>query len=632
MENRNPYSRQGELNAQPLERGALGETSGNAIGTRGLSSTAARFGGASRQPFQSTQSLRDAFLKVTGDELKEREDGAAETVDQQPQQNWRLGPGLSYREALSSYPRTNTQAQPPSAHSRYTAYRETSPSPGARRYEANENGYFSGSSTSAAEELSDESKRVLKSQHDKKRLYSLTHRPVNATNRKEPEPSPNVPSNWGKPKTKATSDWLAGVHNSSDSDQDALFDIGNDFGGNSANIDLNTDVDASFTGQSMQISTSPMSRAPLSDARKNRPTEGILERLTRTEPESPLQQPQYQAQEDAPQRFDDPFGQHQIGSTTPPSDSSSASSSNQPSTALNGLNSARRRLRGNSKNLLNKLHRQPQQSQQQEQQQQQQQQQTPAAQRIKNDILNAKTPVVTGAWVDTPAPPKMTNDFGVTSENGKDDESHREEDIIEPNLKRRVSASSEEQDVQRVEPTPKTRKVKIEEQENSVQPQTDEGGKHRPSKTKAKPKSILKKPKLPRSALESVLEDIKKGEADTQAGDSTIESLQKLIDNPEAPVEFKPPVVKEESKEPIDLSELVRFVDTKPEEEQEVTKPEPTDKASPALTVQNQGTVEQLEMKLQSLLKQVNDVQSSLAAPGKPTPKNQSSKRQDMAL
>ncbi|KAI5284259.1 hypothetical protein KEM52_002986, partial [Ascosphaera acerosa] len=162
------------------------------------------------------------------------------------------------------------------------------------------------------------------------------------------------------------------------------------------------------------------------------------------------------------------------------SDSNAHSAASQSSAASNGSHNAgygfgRPRLRGGSKTLLTKLHRggQPsspiflsqqqlreqrlqkqqqdrglqqlqqqqeqqqqeqqqqqqqdrglQQLQQQEQQQQQQQQQeqeqvlqTPAAQKTKlDDLLQAKTPRVVGAWIDTPAPPRLEYESGT----GKD--------------------------------------------------------------------------------------------------------------------------------------------------------------------------------------------------------------------
>jgi hypothetical protein len=132
---------------------------------------------------------------------------------------------------------------------------------------------------------------------------------------------------------------------------------------------------------------------------------------------------------------------------------------------------------------------------------------TPEHRAVDDTISNMKTPVVMGAWIDTPAPERQT-DSGPPQE-----ESHSESEAADSTpvqVKRQPPAVKTEPHPQ----PPSPRQVKV----NS-----------RPFRRTHIP---LEKPDLPKSALEAVIRDAKAGQDQSLViGENTIDSLQGLLDD-----------------------------------------------------------------------------------------------------
>ncbi|KAI5290259.1 hypothetical protein KEM54_002038 [Ascosphaera aggregata] len=549
-------------------------------------------GGLSRVPFSRTRTLRDAF--ITGgdgaDVLKLRDYGARRHVNTENSTSQQDTRGPSSLRTVHSGMNTHSQngSQRPAPRSRYSIYRDTSPSPGARRYDGLDNDTSSASNSSAMEGLSDEARKSLQDERDKKRLNSLAHRHVDKEDKTSPEPPLNVPTNWGKPRSKATSDWLAGVHDSNENDfaqdHDPLFDIGDGFSKPQQSINLPVDSNLELTSQSVQVSTSPITRPPLDDVRKNRPSNGKIQSLTRKSLSHPVLDPSPSPTHRQTQSKI-PMMRH--GSLSPLADISNGSNSVPPNI---GPGTGRRKLRGGSRNLLNKLHRQSSPSSQQ--------QQTPAAQKSR----------VIGAWVDTPAPARTTE---------PDVEPSKVEPVVETKGENAIAESmkheGDENDAQPANEDQRAGMVEIDDKEAREPLRSIDNEKSVPSKPIVIPKPILKKPQLPRSALESVLEDIKTEDAESKAGDSTIESLQKLVDFPDAPFEYKPPKVRNEDiddkKVKLEDIEGVHNLDKKNELAEEARRQSIT---SAALTPLDVGAFDQLDAKIQILVQRIKEAQDAL--------------------
>lgn len=143
--------------------------------------------------------------------------------------------------------------------------------------------------------------------------------------------------------------------------------------------------------------------------------------------------------------------------------------------------------------------------------------QTPEPQKPTGSRIYDKTPVVTGAWIDTPVterPAKLPEppSQDVNSAVAKDNEPAKH---VEPEPE--VSS-------QRKEPS-RQEKPKMEE---NTKPAQQPPKKNRPP---------LIKPNLPKSGLETVMEDVRAENGDFALGDDTIESLQGMLD--EKPTEHK---------------------------------------------------------------------------------------------
>lgn len=125
-----------------------------------------------------------------------------------------------------------------------------------------------------------------------------------------------------------------------------------------------------------------------------------------------------------------------------------------------------------------------------------------------------KTPRVTGAWIDTPMtervtelPSDLTKSIVPSSALPKEAQTSSDESKLPPNTQPQPKSED-----------PVGAKVAANEPSSESQPKT----------TSRKP---LIRPKLPKSALETVIEDVRSGKETLDVGDDTIESLHALIDD-----------------------------------------------------------------------------------------------------
>ncbi|KAK4862156.1 hypothetical protein LT330_003294 [Penicillium expansum] len=137
--------------------------------------------------------------------------------------------------------------------------------------------------------------------------------------------------------------------------------------------------------------------------------------------------------------------------------------------------------------------------------------QTPQPLKLFESKIYDKTPRVTGAWIDTPMTQRVTEKIELPEDLTKD--------IIPPRI------TDEANDIAPAT-KPKDVKSKVEEQkpaqtiEKEPLPKSIAGKESRPP---------LQRPHLPKSALETVIEDASSGK-DVEFGDDTIESLQAFMD------------------------------------------------------------------------------------------------------
>lgn len=124
---------------------------------------------------------------------------------------------------------------------------------------------------------------------------------------------------------------------------------------------------------------------------------------------------------------------------------------------------------------------------------------TPEQKPVAKDVLLAKTPVVTGAWIDTPMTERVTDlPVGLTR------------DIVSPSPNRKESELGKEEENER--------------QQAPEQPIKPSSGP--PSKPQRRQ---LEKPKVPKSALETVLESARSDDNALSLGEDTIDSLQGIL-------------------------------------------------------------------------------------------------------
>ncbi|KAL5357721.1 hypothetical protein BJX96DRAFT_145086 [Aspergillus floccosus] len=175
---------------------------------------------------------------------------------------------------------------------------------------------------------------------------------------------------------------------------------------------------------------------------------------------------------------------------------------------------------------------------------------TPEAQKIPGTRIYDKTPVVTGAWIDTPMterPPARSN--------------HSSKQIAVSPAKRSIQETSQPRSEERVaEPQtsePKPQRASEKEKKQSQQEEVKEAKKalppsaggqaqgntteiqqqSEPKKTEGQPEKTQKprerpplaKPDHPKSALETVMQDFKADKNSLDVGDDTLESLQEIL-------------------------------------------------------------------------------------------------------
>ncbi|RJE20137.1 hypothetical protein PHISCL_07520 [Aspergillus sclerotialis] len=137
---------------------------------------------------------------------------------------------------------------------------------------------------------------------------------------------------------------------------------------------------------------------------------------------------------------------------------------------------------------------------------------TPEQSKAPQSRIYDKTPVVTGAWIDTPVTEKSSQfpdhlSTGLKSAISKTDEPAKHSEPVKPS--QRDEEKSRVEEITETEP--------------------------HPAKEKTRPQLI--KPKLPKSGLETVMEDVRADKDSLALGDDTMESLQLMLD--EQPAEFK---------------------------------------------------------------------------------------------
>lgn len=179
-----------------------------------------------------------------------------------------------------------------------------------------------------------------------------------------------------------------------------------------------------------------------------------------------------------------------------------------------------------------------------------------------------KTPRVTGAWIDTPMTERVTE---LPSDLTKD--------IVPP-----PPATKEAEESSKETKTLADVKSKNESSEPVQITATESLPESQPTKGSRPP---LIRPKLPKSALETVIEDVKSGKEPLDLGDDTIESLHAIMDDP---VELKT----EEEEEAAYAQEILNRLEQA--------------KAGDASSVD----LDRLNDKLQSLAQNINAVKKGL--------------------
>ncbi|KAJ9271797.1 hypothetical protein DTO212C5_2222 [Paecilomyces variotii] len=308
------------------------------------------------------------------------------------------------------------------------------------------------------------------------------------------DPSLNLPRSWGNGR-RSHRDWLSTLkrRNGNESMEEPPKD---------EPVVPGWEPEIDFTARSLQVSDSPPMRRP---AETRMGTEKVMGRRS---PRS--------ASEDTPKNISPEKGRpSQSGSPIPNSPVVIyKDSSNKPAMAKN-----------DSQELLRKLARAESPPQNTPQTR------TPESKPVDKWML-AKTPVVTGAWVDTP----------MTERVAKPPQDVTEE-ILSPSNTERKSNTKSEDTPQAPEQRPpqkqETKKYESEKQETKKQePAKNEPQKRpaqeeepkKPEEKKVKRKLELIKPRLPKSALESVLEHAKSEDHSLMLGDDTIDSLQNMLD------------------------------------------------------------------------------------------------------
>lgn len=211
---------------------------------------------------------------------------------------------------------------------------------------------------------------------------------------------------------------------------------------------------------------------------------------------------------------------------------------------------------------------------------------TPEAQKIQapERRIYDKTPVVTGAWIDTP----------VTERPSAHLPDHLSKGIVpspvpsKPEPARQPTAPVNQMPSTTRSPLKKDREARVEEKRQE-QKTPDERPKNEEQEEKVAKRPLIK-PDLPKSALETVMQDFKADKDSLDVGDDTIESLQEMLND-------KPSGLKEEE----DDAAYQKAVLAKLE------------RPSPSPSSNDQGTdLDRLNDKLQSLADSLLEVRTGL--------------------
>ncbi|KAK2757353.1 hypothetical protein FQN54_004867 [Arachnomyces sp. PD_36] len=199
----------------------------------------------------------------------------------------------------------------------------------------------------------------------------------------------------------------------------------------------------------------------------------------------------------------------------------------------------------------------------------------------KKDIMLAKTPVVTGAWIDTP----MTERVADLPED-------LTKDIISPSPSRTApkpekKGEGEKQPVPEQKPSSKASSHRRSESLPEPAKDSSQPSSKPSTKTRTKPRRQLEKPKIPKSALETVLENAKSDDNTLTYGEDTIDSLQEILD--QEPSIFSP--------------------DGGNNDEES----DGTSVSANTVTDLNHPSLDPLNTKLQSLLRSIHDAQQGLS-------------------
>ncbi|KAK2772582.1 hypothetical protein FQN53_004504 [Emmonsiellopsis sp. PD_33] len=453
----------------------------------------------------------------------------------------------------------------PTDQARFDRIRRLSPSPGPRRRPVNEEtgaGDTYGSNL-GFEDVTDESLRQQLTRHalDDMRLKRVTQREstvfskarvgpkaalsfdnLRRQNEEEVfvddvEPSLNVPKNWGL-RGRVSNDWLSNASRPNGNSH-----IGDESLQLPTQEFVENDVD--FTA-SLQISDSPpvRSTAPARNEIETIPKKGLstsrLEEIKRRASQEQMRP--------------------SIGDVIP----------NTPVTIFREANREKPRLlnRNDPQDLLRKLSRSENSSATS----------TPEQTPAEDTLLNAKTPVVTGAWINTPVPDRSADPPQDVSM-----------DINSPSMAAaKVQPKNQRQiEVEQAPPNPPEKSQAPPQPKTETEPETQSQPQPKP-KPKRAPLKPLEKPKLPRSALEAVIEDARSGDHSLMIGENTIDSLQELLDENPAFLDSKPYI--------------------KPESDED-------DETKDGLSTQTDDiVVERLNKKLQSLVKSINATQTGLTS------------------
>lgn len=151
---------------------------------------------------------------------------------------------------------------------------------------------------------------------------------------------------------------------------------------------------------------------------------------------------------------------------------------------------------------------------------------TPEPPKLFERKIYDQTPRVTGAWIDTPMTEKVVDKVTELP-------SDLTKDIVAPPAPEKL-----EPPAQQAKPA-EAKQAKVEEVREMHEKSTTNDSPKEPAKpfTSSQPRPAVTKPKLPKSALETVIEDVNSGKdsLDFDVGDDTLESLQAIMDDPTEP-------------------------------------------------------------------------------------------------